>query len=292
MLDWMAALGISQPGFVPFLLKKVQYLDWAEPDTPPAPEHSMVPSSQDDKELLPSSQENQEPSKPDASVPATPTNLIRMWIECVRKCHAVPLSVSSPDAQPEVDAQGEPVWDMGPAARMSLLGAVVRCARVLAWTMGQAGLVELQPFFQQPGVLLTLLDVQTSSHDVLLQSVDLLSLLIPDALTLHMALASPYDHALQPRVPARLLQVRFPVVDILAKHLVDRRGDTSAAYVQKLHTATLLFMSSAARHGDTAVILSESVPLLPALIQCLSWDTEEVWGGAMAGDRTEQYVDH
>ena len=291
MLDWMAALGISQPGFVPFLLKKVQYLDWAEPDTPQVPEHSMVPSNKDDKELLPSSQESQEPSKPDTSAPATPTSLVKMWIECVRKCHAVPLSVSSPDAQPEADAQGEPVWDMGPEARMSLLGAIVRCARVLAWTVGQTGLVELQPFFQQPGVLLTLLDVQTSSHDVLYQSVDLLSSLIPDVMTLHMALASPYDHALQPRVPARLLQVRFSVVDILAKHLVDRRGDTSAAYVQKLHTATLLFMSSAARYGDTAVILSESVPLLPALIQCLSWDTEEVWGGAMAGDRTEQYVD-
>ncbi|KAI3627150.1 hypothetical protein CBS14141_001151 [Malassezia furfur] len=284
-------LRLNLPGFVPFLLKKVQYLDWAEPDTPQVPEHSMVPSNQDDKELLPSSQESQEPSKPDTSAPATPTSLVKMWIECVRKCHAVPLSVSSPDAQPEADAQGEPVWDMGPEARMSLLGAIVRCARVLAWTVGQTGLVELQPFFQQPGVLLTLLDVQTSSHDVLYQSVDLLSSLIPDVMTLHMALASPYDHALQPRVPARLLQVRFSVVDILAKHLVDRRGDTSAAYVQKLHTATLLFMSSAARYGDTAVILSESVPLLPALIQCLSWDTEEVWGGAMAGDRTEQYVD-
>lgn len=290
MLDWMASLGVLQPGFIPFLLKKIQYLDWSEPEADHESDRGLVPSSQDDVELLPSSQESQALIGQDSESLVTPNHLVKILMECVRKSHAVPLDVSSPASKPQMDGQGLPAWDMGESARTSLLVSVVRCTKVVAWSVGENGIHELQPFFQQPGILLTLLDAQTCAEEILLNTVELLALLIPDPLTLHIALASPYDHALQPRVPARLLQVRFPVVDILAKHLVDRRGDTSALHMHRFHCAVLLFMPCAARHGDTAVILSESVPLLPALIQCLSWDTEEVWSGPVGNERTEQYV--
>lgn len=289
MLNWMTSLGVAHPGFVFFFLKKMQYLDWSAPDEEKK-ENGMVPSSQDDLDMLPSSQDTEVPSAPDVHL-GTPTSLVKMLIESIRKSHTVPLSVASPASQVETEGQSVPVWDMGEAARTALLVSVLRCAKVLAWNVGGTGVHELQPLFQEPGVLLTLLDGPACVPQILLHAVELLTLLVPDPLTLHIALASPYDKALQPRAPARLLQVRFPVVDILAKHLVDRRGDTSVVHMHRFHRAVLLFMSAAARHGDTAVIFSESVPLLPALIQCLSWDTEEVWSGPAGQERTERALE-
>lgn len=291
MLNWMASLGVAHPDFVFYFLKKLQYLNWIEPEDVAALGRGMVPSSQDDQEMLPSSQDTQKPSQSDTPSLATPVQVVKILIECVRKSHCAPLDVSSPESQPQKDdTQSLPAWDMGIPARTALLSAVLRFAKVTAWSIGASGLHELQPFLQEPGVLLSLLDAHACAPEILLLTVEFLTLLIPDPLTLHMALASPYDSALQLRVPARLLQVRFPVVDILAKHLVDRRGDTPGDFAHRLHCAILLFMSCAGRHADTAVILSESVPLLPALIQCLSWDTEEVWSGSAGNERTERYV--
>lgn len=282
MLRWMASLSIAHPGVVPVLLQRLHHLDWppAAP-APPAVDRGLVPSSQDEMDLLPSSQE----TGVDTDALDTPDALVKMLGECVRKTHSVALAVSSPASL----AEGDAVWDMGAAARHTLLLSVVRLVRVLAWTLGSEGLHELQPWLQEKGVLLTLLD-NHAAPDTLLSTVELLRGLAADPLTLHMALASPFDPALQPRIPARLAQARFAVVDILAKHLVDRRGDATADDVHRLHRAIVMFMSSAARHRDTAVVFAESVPLLPALIQCLWWDTEDVWSGPPGSARTTGYV--
>ncbi|PKI84844.1 hypothetical protein MVES1_001122 [Malassezia vespertilionis] len=282
LFNWMAALCIAHPDLATFLVKRFKYLDWV-------PEHeidasAIVPSSQDETDLALSAPSSQESgavhSIASDTLLATPVNLVSMLIECVRKTHVVPLEAASPESLPQPDqgAASTPAkWDMGTDARTALLTSLLRLVKVIAWTNGPKGLHEMQTFFQKPGVLLTLLDAQAPC--VLFHAVQLFSLLVPDPLVLHTALSSQFDTVLQPRVTARLLQVRFPVVDILAKHLVDRRGNASPCSIHRLHSSVLIFLAYAARYHDTSLILTESVPLLPALIQCLSWDTEDVWSG-------------
>ncbi|WFC97772.1 hypothetical protein MYAM1_000491 [Malassezia yamatoensis] len=291
MLNWITALGISHTGFVKFYTEGMQYLDHKDTESWQPLRNDMVPSSQDDAELLPSSPGSAKQLDTSSAPLLTPNNLVKIWIECLSKTHIVPLDVSSPSSQPEKHAQDLPAWDIGGVCRASLLCAVLASMKVLAWTAGVESLPELRPLVQHPGMLLTLLDAHSCSSDLLLGSIELLMLLIPDPTTLHMALSSPYDAKLQPRVAVRLQQVRFPVVDILAKYLVDRRGDTPVATMHHTHQAILLFISCAARHEDTLVVFSESMPLLPALIQCLSWDTEEIWVGSIASQQAESALE-
>lgn len=157
----------------------------------------------------------------------------------------------------------------------------------------------LRPFFQTPGILVSFLDTREVAANLLPRSVRLLTLLTPgayidcaqltkDAFALHTCLSSGYDKVLQPRVPARLAEARFPIVEILSKHLVDRRsaardddyGSDSAQLPDGHHTVyttIMLFLSRAALHRDTCIMLAECAPLLAALIQCLSWDTSAVY---------------
>ncbi|WFD41859.1 hypothetical protein MPSI1_000495 [Malassezia psittaci] len=291
MLNWITALGMSHTGFVRYFTEGMPYLGLMDAETEQTLKNDMVPSSQDDAELLPSSPGSSKQLDTSSIPLLTPNNLVKIWIECLSKTHIVPLDVSFPSSQPEKSGQDLPAWDMGGACRASLLCAILASIKVLAWTAGVESLPELRPLVQHPGMLLTLLDAHTYSDNLLLGSIELLMLLIPDPTTLHMALSSPYDAQLQPRVAARLQQVRFPVVDILAKYLVDRRGDTPVATMHHTHQAVLLFISCAARHEDTSVVFSESMPLLPALIQCLSWDTEEIWIGSIASQQAESALE-
>ncbi|WFD30276.1 hypothetical protein MSPP1_001293 [Malassezia sp. CBS 17886] len=294
MLSWMAALGISHPAFCVFLAKRFRLLPWV-PETVPradAPDgQECVPSSQDSVSLVAAG------PPPRRALP-TPVQFTALLAECVRKCHAAPLHVCAPETQPQraADAgaaQGtaarDTVWDIGPA-RDDVLRCVLQLLAVLSWTLGTRGFHYIQPFLQTPGMVLSLLDSNVCPPRMLLRTVHLLSTVVPDPLTLHVALSSQYDHSLQTRVPMRLQQAQFPVIDVLAKHLVDRRGDAvprhvgecgGTAYTQthELHCAVLSFLSYAARHRDTCLVIIESLPLLAALVQCMAWDTHVVWNG-------------
>lgn len=201
----------------------------------------------------------------------TPTQLLATLTECVRKAHILPPNVACDAAR----AHSNEPWDMGVTSRRELLVAVVHLLQALAWTLQPDGFRELQPFFQAPGIVLALLSSNSSA--VLEGTVQLLTLIASDPLTLHMCLSSAHDTTLLPRPTTRLLGGRFPVVDMLAKHLVDRRGDTPEEDVHRLHGAVLQFLTDAVRRSDTSIVLVESVPLLPALIQTLCWDTSLLW---------------
>ena len=205
MLDWMTALGLSQPAFVSFLACR-------------------------DKPML-----------PDASVSPPITHIL-------------------------IDGMKRDV---------ALYPSVVRLSRVLAWSSELYGYQDVHPVFHAKGMLLALLD--THEPSVLIPTLQLCTLVVSDATTLHMCLSAQFDPAWQPRVSPRLGQVRFPVVDVLSKHLVDRRGDMPAEASHRIHMSILLFLTRAARWPDTSIMLAESTPLLPALIQCLSWDVSTLW---------------
>uniref|UniRef100_V5EUG7 Uncharacterized protein n=1 Tax=Kalmanozyma brasiliensis (strain GHG001) TaxID=1365824 RepID=V5EUG7_KALBG len=71
---------------------------------------------------------------------------------------------------------------------------------------------------------------------------------------------------------------RFPVLELLVKHLVDRRFDMAESEWHHLHRAILTFLTQAAlRSADTLIVLADSAALLAALIRCLSLDSDFVW---------------
>lgn len=131
-------------------------------------------------------------------------------------------------------------------------------------------------------MLLHLLSKPDESAAVLLDTLDLLTLITGDPLALHMCISTQWEPAWQPEMNARLSQARFPVVDVLAKHLVDRRNDTPPLWSHQIHTAILTFLVQAMRWPDTSVVLADSSTLLPALIQVLSWDVQILWNSEPA----------
>ncbi|WFD34005.1 hypothetical protein MCUN1_000833 [Malassezia cuniculi] len=199
---------------------------------------------------------------------ATPVNTLPIIVEAIHRCYDTSTSV-----------------DIG-QSRIPLLERIIRLLQVIVWSREPGSLHDLRSFFQTPGVLLALLEARWKAPHILAHTMRLLTLIARDPLLLHVCLSSTYDTALQSPVP-QLLQSQFPVVDTMAKHLVDRRGDTQDGSLDELHVLIILFLGRAARHRDTCILLAESVPLLAALVQCLAWDTDAVWNtsssSAMSG---------
>lgn len=193
---------------------------------------------------------------PEAAALPTPTALPAIVIDAVR------VSMSS-------GAQ------LG-AARVPLLARVVRVVQVLVWTHAGSALHELRAFFQTPGVVLALFDAGLRAPALAAQAARLLALVARDPLVLHVCLAAGFDAARQAPAP-QLAHSRFPLVDTLAKLLVDPRGDAPDARVHDVYEHVVQFLARAARHRDTSIVLAESAPLLAALVQCLAWDTDAVW---------------
>jgi len=138
-------------------------------------------------------------------------------------------------------------------------------------------LYSLQPFLKTPGVLLLLLSKPDPSAEVLVETIRLLVLIAGDPLALHLCLSSQWEPAWRQEINPRLSQSRFPLVDVLAKHLVDRRNDTSSLVSHQVHLSILTFFIHAMRWADASVVLADSTTLLPALIQVLSWDVQILW---------------
>lgn len=81
----------------------------------------------------------------------TPTQIIPMLIECVKRCHKIPLADSCPESLPEKNskqlisdagsANALPL-DIGAEPRAELMSTVLRLMETLAWTMGSHGFHE------------------------------------------------------------------------------------------------------------------------------------------------------
>ena len=198
---------------------------------------------------------------PEAAELPTPTALPVILIDAVRLCFGGGAQLG--------------------AARVPLLVRVVRVVQVLVWTHAGGALHELRAFFQAPGVLLALFDAGLRAPALAAHAAQLLALVARDPLVLHVCLAAGFDAARQAPV-LQLQHSRFPLVDMLAKLLVDPRGDAPDACVHDVYERVVQFLARAARHRDTCIVLAESAPLLAALVQCLAWDTDAVWNACGA----------
>lgn len=283
MLAWMASLGIAHTAFVPHITKRVGGLPWVT-----AMQVLNVTTSQYCDATTPpaasSSQTAQVPVTPKhvRSDASTPTSMMQIMIECVRKAStrtdlsSLNASVMRTCSSAHVSGNAGPLSTPQQARHMVLL-SVLRLCKVIAWTVAPQGFQDLHPFLQSPGVVLALLDTPASESSVLIHTLQLCVMTVSDPLTLHICLSAQFDTTWQAGIPPRLSQARFPVLDVLAKHLVDRRGDCAPQTAHEIHMSILYFLTQAARWPDTSIMLAECVPLLPALIQCLSWDVALVW---------------
>lgn len=172
---------------------------------------------------------------------------------------------------------------MSPAAREDLLHAVVQVLEAMSQCPDANPSSTYHPLrlLSRPGVLHKLLHPDRSSF-IIFNVVRMLISAVSNAPLIHECLASKADgqpsgrgtsHSAAPRANAR-----FPVLELLVKHLVDRRFDMAESEWHVLHRGILTFLTQAAlRSADTLIVLADSAALLAALIRCLSLDSDFVW---------------
>ncbi|CBQ70952.1 conserved hypothetical protein [Sporisorium reilianum SRZ2] len=181
------------------------------------------------------------------------------------------------------DGAGLGDWSLSPAAREDLLHAVVQVLEAMSQCPDANPSSTYHPLrlLSRPGVLHKLLHPDRSSF-IIFNVVRMLSSAVSNAPLIHECLASKADgqpsgrganHSTAPRASAR-----FPVLELLVKHLVDRRFDMAESEWHVLHRGILTFLTQAAlRSADTLLVLADSAALLAALIRCLSLDSDFVW---------------
>ncbi|TKY87718.1 hypothetical protein EX895_003299 [Sporisorium graminicola] len=181
------------------------------------------------------------------------------------------------------DGAGLGDWSLSPAAREDLLHAVVQVLEAMSQCPDANPSSTYHPLrlLSRPGVLHKLLHPDRSSL-IIFNVVRMLTSAVSNAPLIHECLASKADgqpsgrgtsHSTAPRANAR-----FPVLELLVKHLVDRRFDMEESEWHVLHRGILTFLTQAAlRSADTLIVLADSAALLAALIRCLSLDSDFVW---------------
>ncbi|SPO25190.1 uncharacterized protein UTRI_02701_B [Ustilago trichophora] len=183
----------------------------------------------------------------------------------------------------DTDRLGFGDWTMPSEAREDLLHAVVQVLEAMSQCPDASPSSSHHPLrlLARPGVLHQLLHPDRSSF-IIFTVVRMLSSGVSNAPLIHECLASKADsqgtgrgasHSMGPRANAR-----FPVLELLVKHLVDRRLDLPESEWHPLHCGILTFLTQAAlRSADTLIVLADSAALLAALIRCLSLDSDFIW---------------
>ncbi|SNX83641.1 uncharacterized protein MEPE_02348 [Melanopsichium pennsylvanicum] len=166
---------------------------------------------------------------------------------------------------------------LSPEAQDDLLTSVV----ILLESMSQSSASNLTShhhplrLLSRPGLLHKFLH-HSRSPFILSSTVRLLASAVSNSALIHECLASKADNSNNSSV--RRGNAKFPILELLVKHLVDRRFDLAESEWHPLHCGILTFLTQAAlRSADTLLVLADSAALLAALIRCLSLDSDFVW---------------
>lgn len=175
-------------------------------------------------------------------------------------------------------------WTLSSEAREDLFHAVVQVLEAMSQSPEASLTSSHHPLrlLSRPGVFHKLLHPDRSSS-IIFSVTRMLSSAVSNAPLIHKCLASKSDSQGHGRASSRSttaprVNARFPVLELLVKHLVDRRFDMAESEWHMLHCAILTFLTQAAlRSADTLIVLADSAALLAALIRCLSLDSDFVW---------------
>lgn len=236
----------------------------------------------------------------------TPDQIPACLIECIRKAGGVfPLRITSPEsiAPPETEplqlasqrpnaTQSRKVrakakrdneaslnisWDMGPDQREDVLEAVLSLLEVLVWHIGDQSGYYLKSIFEAPGTIAVFLDVKRPA-DTMRRFVRLLTQLVQYSDMWKTLVVCKFDTDLQTGLPPMVYQSRTPLLDLLAKHLVDLRHNQSAFDAHRLHCGINILISQLViKHDDALLLARESQSLFAALVQAIHTDTSIIW---------------
>lgn len=234
--------------------------------------------------------------------PPIPTRVTSCLIETVRKSsRPISLTLSSPEslvvereqappptatqsrwarakAKKDADVALSVPWDMGETQRRATLASVVALLEVLIWHLGIECGRYLKDIFEAPGFIATLLDDQRTDASTMRQFVQLLTQVgqYPDCWK--RLVACRFDPDLQPDLPSLITRSRTPLLELLARHLVDLRQKQTAADAHRLHVSIVILLSQlCVKHPDAALLARESKSLFAALIQSIHTDTSAIW---------------
>ncbi|PWN23693.1 hypothetical protein BCV69DRAFT_279623 [Microstroma glucosiphilum] len=236
----------------------------------------------------------------------TPDQIPSCLIECIRKAGGVlPLRITSPEsiAPPEPEplqvasqrpnaTQSRKIrakakrdneaslnisWDMGTDQREDVLETVLSLLEVFVWHIGDQSGYYLKSIFEAPGTIAIFLDVKRPAETIR-RFVRLLTQLVQYPDMWKTLVVCKFDPDLQVGLPALVYQSRTPLLDLLAKHLVDLRHNQSTFDAHRLHCGINIFISQLViKHHDALLLARESQSLFAALVQAIHTDTSIIW---------------
>ena len=248
----------------------------------------------------------------------TPRSLTSILTESIKKLNVVKIAISSPlsafvgdtDMEATEDRlmrgpathtssketktltgeNGDQSWDMGGDARHELVDSILDMLEILSWAFKGPHALESSLRFigETDGLLHTLLDHKLlgdepdalhKSADMIARTVRVMAFMTWNPAMTHVCLAArPSEPLGQAALSLSRHTVKLPVLDVLSKHLVDRRQDLPEEQWHQLHRRILILLTQAAiQSRDTRAILADCTPLLAALIRCLYLDTDSFW---------------
>jgi hypothetical protein len=299
----MTALSVAEPAIInAFMTSELAY----ELEIPAQANEEMADgTSIAAATQQPGTQQRQRTLRDRSPVP-TPDQIPACLIECVRKAGGVlplritsPESIALPESEPLQLASQRPnatqsrkvrakakrdneaslniAWDMGSDQREDVLEAVLSLLEVFVWHIGDQSGCYLKSIFEAPGTIAVFLDVKRPA-ETMQRFIRLLTQLVQYSDMWKTLVVCNFDADLQVGLPALVYQSRTPLLDLLAKHLVDLRHKQSAFDAHRLHCGINIFISQLViKHDDALLLARESLSLFAALVQAIHTDTSIIW---------------
>ncbi|KDN41685.1 hypothetical protein K437DRAFT_295546 [Tilletiaria anomala UBC 951] len=178
----------------------------------------------------------------------------------------------------EMQHRAEQAWSMGEDVEEEVYEAVLSflCGMVcqLKTAMGH---YTLETIASHPGLTTSFLRPERAAPN-LIAALDLLFELSNVEHVWERVMGCQFDTQWQSGIRPALLNSQRPLLDILAKHLVDRRVDLETEDAHAVHVRVIKLLTLLAlKHKDARIVIAKSKYLLAALVSCLSVDTTLLW---------------
>lgn len=168
-------------------------------------------------------------------------------------------------------------WDMGASQREDVLHSVLGLLETLVWHMSHQCGRYLKPVFEAPGFIMTFLDTRRDPS-TMQRFVGLLTQLVQYKDMWKCLVACHFDADLHRDLPQLITRSRTPLLEVLAKHLVDLRHRQTTASAHSVHCSIVTLLAQLViKHADALVVARESRSLFAALIQSIHTDTSTIW---------------
>ncbi|UZJ53992.1 hypothetical protein CBS101457_003312 [Exobasidium rhododendri] len=190
-------------------------------------------------------------------------------------------------ASEEKDAGGESeVWPMKAATSESLLQVMVGIMEIMSYEVRDNDnysltcMHKLKRIIDEPGIVASLLNINRRDSITIRQTISLLIKLSQHSTLWRNVIACKIVKNPDPQRRANplLSKSETPLLEMLARVLVDGRAKTSAAEGHDIHCDIVTLLSQlVVQHSDALVLVAESNSILAAIIKCLQIDTGLIW---------------